>query len=381
MPNTTTTTTTGTPDPSKGKQKWMSFKAGANKFVGSDMFGNAMGAINNIAPLIPTADKVINNNDAAMQGVRDTANKALMSGALGPWGMAAGAINTVIDKTGGFTDVSKGLGGANDTLNSIASLAIPGAGWFTKKTDKFAVDNALKESSGYTGTASDATTIAGNANAKLLFGRNKANRQISDMKEKQNITTGILEQNKMIRDSAASNAQDINFNNQFKNNGGWGVNSVQFGQDGMKVKDLAMVKKIARSAKKIPKKELEQLVAKRAKGGTLEKQGEEKIGEQSVIPGGALHARKHNLKDVDKDLAKQVTHKGVPVVTFETGGEVDQHAEIERGEIIFRKEVTIELEKLWKDGSEEAVLKAGKLIANEIINNTIDKSEEYEIED
>jgi hypothetical protein len=62
-----------------------------------------------------------------------------------------------------------------------------------------------------------------------------------------------------------------------------------------------------------------------------------RIGSKSIIPGGALHARKHQLKDFDEGLAKQVTHKGVPVVSFEFGGEVDQHAEIERGEIIFRK--------------------------------------------
>ena len=104
------------------------------------------------------------------------------------------------------------------------------------------------------------------------------------------------------------------------------------------------------------------------------------IGAQSVIPGGALHARKHNLKDLNEDLAKQVTHKGVPVVSFEFGGEVEQHAEIERGEIIFRKEITEQLEALWKDGSDDAAIQAGKLIADEICNNTIDKSGEYEIE-
>jgi hypothetical protein len=35
---------------------------------------------------------------------------------------------------------------------------------------------------------------------------------------------------------------------------------------------------------------------------------------------------------------------------------------------------------LWKDGSDEAAIKAGKLIAKEIGKNTIDNSGEYEIE-
>jgi hypothetical protein len=51
--------------------------------------------------------------------------------------MAAGAGLMAIDKTGGFTDASKGLGKGRDALNTIASFALPGAGWFTKKTDSF----------------------------------------------------------------------------------------------------------------------------------------------------------------------------------------------------------------------------------------------------
>jgi hypothetical protein len=58
-----------------------------------------------------------------------------------PWLMAAGAVNSVIDKTGGFTDASKGLGKVNDTANFIASLAAPGAGWLFGKTKKFTTSN------------------------------------------------------------------------------------------------------------------------------------------------------------------------------------------------------------------------------------------------
>lgn len=340
---------------------------------------NTIGAISNIASIIPSANQDINTVDLGIQNVKDSANKALMSGVFGPWGQAAGLVNSVIDKTGGYTDASKGLGGKNDTLNAIASMAIPGAGWFTKKTDKFAVDDTLKNSSGFTGTSKDATKVAGNANAKFLFGRNKANSQIADMKLKQNTVTDILDKNKNIQNSLASNTQDISFGTQFKNQGGWSQGGIQFGQDGMKIKDLASVKKIARNSKNEFK--VNSLISKHAKGGTLKKQGDTEIESMSVIPGGALHAHKHNLNSVDEDLAKQVTNKGVPVVSFEAGGEVNQHAEIERGEIIFRKEITEKLEELWKDGSEEAMIEAGKLIAEEIINNTIDKSEEYEIED
>ena len=55
------------------------------------------------------------------------------------------------------------------------------------------------------------------------------------------------------------------------------------------------------------------------------------------------------------------------------GGEVgEQVAEIEHSEIIFRLDVTKRLEELRKDGSEEAMIEAGKLIAEELIENTQD---------
>lgn len=101
-----------------------------------------------------------------------------------------------------------------------------------------------------------------------------------------------------------------------------------------------------------------------------------KIGiDTSVIPEGALHAHKNNLESVD-EIFEEVTPKGIPVVLAEEGGEIQQVAEIEKEEIIFSINITNELEKLWKDGSEESMIKAGKLIATEIMENTTDNTEE-----
>lgn len=96
-------------------------------------------------------------------------------------------------------------------------------------------------------------------------------------------------------------------------------------------------------------------------------------GEVNVIPDGALHAHKHHLEDISPEY-EQVTSKGIPVVTEEEGGKLKQHAEIERNEIIFRLEVTKKLEELMKDGSDDAAIEAGKLLAHEIINNTVDNT-------
>lgn len=91
-------------------------------------------------------------------------------------------------------------------------------------------------------------------------------------------------------------------------------------------------------------------------------------GKFNLIPEGALHARKHNM-DIEG-----ITPKGIPVVSHSEGGEIEQQAEIEREEIIFRLEVTKKLEELAKDGSDEAAIEAGKLLVDEILYNTIDNT-------
>lgn len=91
-------------------------------------------------------------------------------------------------------------------------------------------------------------------------------------------------------------------------------------------------------------------------------------GKFNLIPEGALHARKHNME------VEGITPKGIPVVSQAKGGELEQQAEIEREEIIFRLEVTKKLEDLAKDGSDEAAIEAGKLLVEEILYNTIDNT-------
>lgn len=100
-------------------------------------------------------------------------------------------------------------------------------------------------------------------------------------------------------------------------------------------------------------------------------------GSINIIPEGALHAHKHNM-----DM-EGITPKGIPVVSNKEGGEVEQQAEIEREEIIYRKAVTEELEKLCKiyyseetsqKEKDEAALKAGKLLVKETLYNTIDNT-------
>jgi hypothetical protein len=130
---------------------------------------------------------------------------------------------------------------------------------------------------------------------------------------------------------------------------------------------------------------VEEEIPKFENGGTL----------QNIIPDGALHARKHNLPS---DISEYVTDKGIPVVTIAEagekltdddgkeilakGGEITQHAEIERDEIIFTKEVTDTLEGYYKKYDElkeeedknVLLIEIGKYLASQILENTIDNT-------
>ena len=98
-------------------------------------------------------------------------------------------------------------------------------------------------------------------------------------------------------------------------------------------------------------------------------------GQMSVIPEGALHARKNEM-----ELAKEgtITHKGIPVVD----NEGEQQAEIERNEIIFRKQVTDKMEELYKkyndaesqSKKDEIAIEMGKIITCEITKHTEDRT-------
>ena len=92
-------------------------------------------------------------------------------------------------------------------------------------------------------------------------------------------------------------------------------------------------------------------------------------GKMNVIPEGSLHARLHHMEN-----AEGLTKKGIPVVTIAEGGQMEQQAEIELNEIIFNLDVTTELEKLMKDGSDNAAIEAGKLLVKEIFENTDDRT-------
>lgn len=235
-----------------------------------------------------------------------------------------------------------------------------------KKADTIYKDNETWEQQGsaYGGSMAkvdDALTKSGKKYGAFSGkARRKANAQIAEAKRQQNLVSDI---NQEAQDAfAASNYSGIGLRNELALSGGY--RNMAVGRNGMKILDAESqwAREVLTKAKIRPKGKLEEQPPKFAEGGTV-----------NVIPDGALHAHKHHLEDISPEY-EQVTSKGIPVVTEEEGGKLKQHAEIERNEIIFRLEVTKKLEELMKDGSDDAAIEAGKLLAHEIINNTVDNT-------
>lgn len=98
----------------------------------------------------------------------------------------------------------------------------------------------------------------------------------------------------------------------------------------------------------------------------------------AVIPSGSLHAHKNHMQLASEGL---ITPKGIPVVS-EEDGKIQQQAEIEREEVIFDKQATTDIEKLYKKFNEtdkqsekdEIAVKAGKILTDIFINNTEDNT-------
>lgn len=118
-------------------------------------------------------------------------------------------------------------------------------------------------------------------------------------------------------------------------------------------------------------------------GGQL--QDIETASEQSVIPEGALHKELHHLDG----LSGKLTRKGINVITVDGGADtfeeildkqdsVTVHAEIEREEVIFSKELTDYIEQArnqWHESGDNLILEeVGRRVTKELLFNTDDNA-------
>lgn len=293
----------------------------------------------------------------------------IIGGAMKIGGMLSDGLTAMGVGTDQMTTTDKILDSKFMKLTPMGLVNAIGA----KKADTIYKDQETWEQQGsaYGGSMSKVDDALGKSGKKygLLSGkaRRKANREIAEAKRQQNLVADI---NQEAQDAfAASNYAGIGLGNQLALSGGY--KSMAVGKKGMKILDketqwakdvLKSAKRKSSNAKKIQEEVRAEEVAGFQKGGKV-----------NVIPEGALHAHKHHLENISEDF-EDVTSKGIPVISKEDGGEIVQHAEIERNEIIFNLDVTKKLEELMSKGTDEAAIEAGKLLVHEILNNTIDNT-------
>ena len=290
---------------------------------------------------------------------------------VGPIGAIIGAASGVVDAIGSATglnldnidaDAAKraGIGGKAATQGFINSL--PGAsmlvGMFGGRTAKSYKSAEIDQmTNAYGGSVAD-INAAQALSGKRMLGTGKANKFIREQNRVNNLITDISLESKLRKSNSAGDT----YLSQNQNKYAGYTPQLLLSKKGMKFPELDTARSLINSWKVKP---------------TEDPQKFQLGGKMNLIPEGALHARKHNLEKVNPELEGQITRKGIPVVAQGEGG-VIQQAEIEKEEVIFRKEFTDELERLYKqyqdDSSEDIAIEAGKLICFELLKNTDDRS-------
>lgn len=299
------------------------------------------------------------------EGIRSAISSA------GPIGAIIGAASGVVDAIGSATglnldnidaDAAKraGIGGKAATQGFINSL--PGVsmlvGMFGGRTAKSYKSAEIDQmTNAYGGSVAD-INAAQALSGKRMLGTGKANKFIREQNRVNNLITDISLESKLRKSNSAGDT----YLSQNQNKYAGYTPQLLLSKKGMKFPELDVARSIINSW---------------TVKSTEEPQKFQLGGKMNLIPEGALHARKHNLEKVNPELEGQITSKGIPVVAQGEGG-VIQQAEIEKEEVIFRKEFTDKLEGLYKqyqeDSSDDVAIEAGKLICYELLKNTDDRS-------
>ena len=172
-----------------------------------------------------------------------------------------------------------------------------------------------------------------------------ANNQANSLRE--------ISQKSQFQNTFGNAMQNINTVDYQKKLQGYQPNYMHIGKNGMKIEKQEEEFIIPDISEFKPIIATEEQLQKFKEGGSF-----------NIIPDGALHARKNNME------LDGITKKGIPVVDKDG----NQQAEIEKNEIIFRKEVTTAIEEAIKDGSDKKAIEIGKLLVKEIFKNTKDNT-------
>lgn len=362
----------GAPGPSKEFTKAAQKNAKSAANVAST--GNKMGMSGGLQAGLGAASSMLGGlstsgltqeQASTREGIRSAISSA------GPIGAIIGAASGVVDAIGSATglnldnidaDAAKraGIGGKAATQGFINSL--PGVsmlvGMFGGRTAKSYKSAEIDQmTNAYGGSVAD-INAAQALSGKRMLGTGKANKFIREQNRVNNLITDISLESKLRKSNSAGDT----YLSQNQNKYAGYTPQLLLSKKGMKFPELDVARNIINSW---------------TVKSTEEPQKFQLGGKMNLIPEGALHARKHNLEKVNPELEGQITSKGIPVVAQGEGG-VIQQAEIEKEEVIFRKEFTDKLEGLYKqyqeDSSDDVAIEAGKLICYELLKNTDDRS-------
>jgi len=319
----------------------------------------------------------------------ETISKA--ASAFGPYGVLAGAMASLSSQVTRATDmdtkyisdrsrkaagVSKGAQLGNNFMSWFNNTTF-GSGWTSfvapffgaspmwgysatmDKTPEYSMSREAESLSGaYSGTTDKMRAAEDVAGGRFFFGKQKFNDLVNNSIKSDQLLQQIGIDNEQRVSSVPYNAEMIASRNFRKLNGMTGQSyATRVGKEGMKMLSREELNKIY-AAKKVEESDITKL----QNGGSI------------LVPEGALHAHKHHMEEVNPELAEDLTKKGIPVVAVDENGEVTQVAEIEKQELIFEKSLTEQIEKLWKDGSEEAMIEAGKIITCTLFTNCDDNA-------
>lgn len=236
-------------------------------------------------------------------------------------------------------------------VNNIIGTLSPGTALW-KGVEEGQKSHLIDEmSNAYADTVADIDQAGAMGGGKYLFGQKKIANAVSETNRRNelltemNMTNAMRKQSDYGRDLAQQNI------NRYA---GTNYMNMRMGRKGMKIQSLEEIREILKN------RVVEELdIQKFAEGG-------------SILPTGKLHKELNHMQDLSEQF-EDLTRKGIPVVTVDESGDMIQVAEIEHSEIILSKEITDQLESFWKDGSEEAMIAAGKLLAEEILYNMKDE--------
>ena len=246
-------------------------------------------------------------------------------GIIDATGIRSNQISKDIKERTGITGAARFL---NNSMNFLPGnlLAIGGK----KLTDSELSQETKNIRGAFTGTLDDidaAQSIGGSRINFMLSGktRNKMNNYVKEQNLKNDLLTNISKTNTLRKQS--DYAQNLNTQNINRNSGNT-YQTMAVGKEGLKLPDREMLDAIY--AKKV----------------TICKDGGVIGVDSNVIPEGALHKELNHMEEHNEELDKVITDKGIAVVTTDKDGKIEQVAEIEKEEIVFRLELTKKIEEL-----------------------------------